>query len=99
MRAAMIVAKPTLPSIGNCVKAQTSPMTNSAQRVSTRLTIKPVTTAETANSRKKLEPSRPNSRGLRRSSSMIGTAAMPMTALSAKLITMNRNKSATISQA
>ena len=30
---------------------------------------------------------------------MIGTAAMPMTALSAKLITMNRNKRAMISQA
>ena len=30
---------------------------------------------------------------------MIGTAAMPMTTLSAKLITMNRNRSAMISQA
>jgi hypothetical protein len=59
-RAAMSVAKPAFPSIGNWVKAQMSPMTSSAERVSTRLTIKPVTTAETANSRKKLEPSRPH---------------------------------------
>jgi hypothetical protein len=61
--------------------------------------MKPVTTADTANSRKKLDPSKPNSRGLRCSSSMIGTAAIPITALSAKLINMKEKSSATISQA
>ncbi len=39
-------------------------MVSNAQRVCTRLTIKPVTTAETENNRKKLEPINPNWRGL-----------------------------------
>ena len=90
---------PTVPSIGNWVSAQTRPMVSSAQRVCTRFTIKPVTIAESENKRKKLEPSKPNWRGLRLSSFMIGTAAMPITALSAKLISMNMNNRATISQA
>jgi len=38
---------------------------------------KPVVTAENANSRKKLEPTSLNSRGLSFSSCMIGTAAIP----------------------
>ena len=54
--------------------------------------------AETENSRKKLEPISPNWLGLSLSSCIIGTAAIPITALSAKLITMNRNSRATISQ-
>ena len=74
-------------------------MTSNAQRVCTRLTMKPVTIADTENSRKKLEPISPNWLGLSCSSCMIGTAAIPITALSAKLITMNRNSRATISQA
>src|SRR5271155_3410145 len=61
--------------------------------------MKPVTIAETENNRKKLEPINPNWRGLSWSSCMIGTAAIPITALSAKLISMNRNNRATISQA
>src|SRR5215831_1833373 len=99
MRQATTVANPTVPSIGNWVSAQTRPMVSNAQRVCTRLTIKPVTIAESENRRKKLEPIKPNSRGLRLSSFIIGTAAMPITALSAKLISMNRNNRAMISQA
>src|SRR5262249_22421850 len=74
-------------------------MISNAQRVCTRLTMKPVTIAETENNRKKLDPIKPNWRGLSWSSFMIGTAAIPITALSAKLISMNRNNRATISQA
>src|SRR5215831_3292126 len=99
MRQATTVANPTVPSIGNWVSAQTRPMVSNAQRVCTRLTIKPVTIAESENNRKKLEPIKPNWRGLRLRSFMIGTAAMPITALSAKLISMNVNNRATISQA
>jgi len=72
---------------------------SNAQRVCTRLTIKSVTIAETENNKKKLEPTSPNWRGLSRSSCMIGTAAIPITALSAKLISMNRNSRATMSHA
>jgi len=61
--------------------------------------MKPVIIAETENNRKKLEPISPNSRGLSRSSCIIGTAAIPITALSAKLTSINRNSRATISQA
>jgi len=64
------------------------PGTNT-QRVCTRLTRKPIATAESANSRKKLEPTGPNSRGLSFSSCMIGMAAIPITALQAKLISVN----------
>jgi len=73
-------------------------MVSNAQRVCTRLTMKPVTIAESENKRKKLEPTKPNWRGLSWSSCMIGTAAMPITALSAKLISINRNNRKTISQ-
>src|SRR5262249_14894235 len=61
--------------------------------------MKPVTIAESENKKKKLEPTKPNWRGLSWSSCMIGTAAIPITALSAKLISMNRNSRATMSQA
>jgi hypothetical protein len=74
-------------------------MVSNAQRVCTRLTMKPVIIAETENNREKLDPINPNWRGLSRSSCMIGTAAIPITALSAKLISMNRNNRETISQA
>src|SRR5262249_32261910 len=45
------------------------------------------------------EPTNPNWRGPSSSSCMIGTAAIPITALSAKLITMNMKSSATTIQA
>src|SRR5271167_3415701 len=65
----------------------------------TRLTTKPVTTAEIEKSRKKLDPTRPNCFGVKLSSVMIGTPANPMMALSAKLIIMKKNSRATIVQA
>src|SRR5262245_23640431 len=74
-------------------------MVSNAQRVCTRLTMKPVTIAETENNKKKLEPINPNWRELSWRSCMIGTAAIPITALSAKLISINRNSKVTISQA
>ena len=46
-----VIGIAAVPIIGNWVNAQTSPMTSNAQRVCTRLTIKPVTIADTANSR------------------------------------------------
>ena len=90
---------PTEPIIGNWLSAQRQPIASSTQRVGTRLTRTPVATDENANSKKKLEPINPNWRGLSSSSCIIGTAAIPITALSAKLITMNKNNRATISQA
>jgi hypothetical protein len=51
------------------------------------------------NNRKKLEPSKPNWRALSCSSVISGTAAIPITALSAKLINMKKKSKATISQA
>ena len=90
---------PTVPSIGNWTSDQISPMTNNTHFDCTRLTMKPVTTAEIENSRKKLDPTRPNCFGVRLSSVMIGTPANPIMALSAKLIIMNRNSRATITHA
>src|SRR6266850_2063506 len=69
------------------------------QRVCTRLTRKPVETDETANSKKKLEATNPSWRGPSFSSRIIGTAAIPITALSAKLITMKMKSSTTTAQA
>jgi hypothetical protein len=71
------------------------PIASNTQRVCTRLTRKPVATDETANSKKKLEPTNPNWRGPSCSSCIIGTAAIPITALSAKLITMKMKSSTT----
>src|SRR5476649_1870240 len=64
-----------------------------------RLVRKPTSTAETANRKKKDEPIRPNCSGFKPSSAMIGWAARPTTTLSAKLISMNRNRSPVIGQA
>src|ERR1700722_3558348 len=64
-----------------------------------RLTTKPVTTPDTAYRKKKLEPTRPNWLGVNSRSFMIGAAASPITALSAKLISINRNRRRTITQA
>src|SRR6266436_1686641 len=75
------------------------PIASSTQRVCTRLTRKPVATDETANSEKKLEPTNPNWRGPSSSSCIIGTAAIPITALSAKLITMKMKSNTTTIQA
>ena len=55
-----MVAKPAEPSIGNWLNDHTSPIASNAQRVGTWLTIKPVTTADSENSRKKLDPKSPN---------------------------------------
>src|SRR5262249_24126417 len=64
----------------------TSSAVANTRRVCARLTRKPVATAENAKSRKKLDPTKPNSRGLKSSSCLIGTAAIPITGLSAKSI-------------
>src|ERR1700739_842956 len=61
--------------------------------------MKPVTTPDTAYRKKKLEPTRPNWLGVNPKSFMIGTAARPITALSAKLISINTNRRRTITQA
>src|SRR5262249_40513123 len=99
IRQATRVANPAEPIIGNWVSAQRRPIASNTHRVGTRLTRNPVATDDTANSRKKLEPTKPNWRGPRRSSCIIGTAAIPITALSAKLITMKMNSSSTTSHA
>src|SRR3984893_14940670 len=61
--------------------------------------MKPVMTAEMDNRKKKLEPTRPNSLGVRPSSCMIGTPARPMTVLSTKLISMKVKRRKTTTQA
>src|SRR5471030_2099792 len=61
--------------------------------------MKPVTTAEIENRKKKLEPTRPNWLGERPSSCMIGTPARPMTVLSTKLISMKVKRRKTTTQA
>ena len=91
MRQAISISIPTVPNMGNWTSAQTSPMISSTNFERTRLTMKPVTTAEIENSRKKLDPTRPNCFGVKLSSVMIGTPASPMMALSAKLIIMKTN--------
>jgi hypothetical protein len=58
----------------------------------TRLATKPTRIAESENRKKKLDPTSPNCLGVSSSSCMIGTAARPTTALSAKLSSMQRNK-------
>src|SRR4051812_48265740 len=85
------VVKPTVPTIGNCASAQTSASTSSTQRVGTRLTMNPTTTAAIENRKKKDEPSRPNCSGSSFNSVMIGTPARPTTILSAKFTSMNKN--------
>src|SRR6195952_5803416 len=85
--------------MGNCVSAQTTASARSTQRVSTRLTMKPTTMAETENRKKNEEPSRPNCSGSSFNSVMIGTPARPTTILSAKFTSMNRNRRKVILQA
>ena len=85
-----------MPSTGNWTSAQINPITNSTHFDRTRLTTKPVTTAEIEKSRKKLEPTIPNCFGVKLSSVMIGTPASPIMALSAKLISMKKNRRAMI---
>ena len=93
------VVKLTVPTIGNWATDQTTAITSSTQRVSTRLTMKPTTMAEVENSRKNEDPRNPNCSGLSFSSSMIGAPARPTTILSAKLTSMNRNRRNVIVQA
>src|SRR5215469_6265608 len=61
--------------------------------------MKPTTTAESENRKKKEEPKKPNCAGSSFSSVMIGTPARPTTILSAKFTTMNRNSRNVIFQA
>src|SRR3954454_9574786 len=91
MRQINNVVKLTVPTIGNCASAQTVASTSSTQRVGTRLTMKPTTTAAIENRKKNDEPSRPNCSGSSFNSVMIGTPARPTTILSAKFTSMNRN--------
>ena len=73
------------------MSAQISDSSVRIHLVLTRLAMKPKQIAEMENSRKKLLPTRPNCWGDNDKSCMIDTAVRPITALSAKLMTMNRN--------
>src|SRR6516162_5386599 len=99
MRQANSVVSETVPSIGNWVSAQISPITPSRICVGTRLAMKPTTTAEIEKKRKKALPTFPNCSLVNWRSRMIGTAERPMMALSAKLISMNRNSMPTTAHA
>src|SRR6202035_5746457 len=91
--------KPTVPTIGNCATDQITASTSSTHRVAMELTMKPTTTAEIENRKKKYEPSRPNCSGSSFSSVMIGTPASPTTILSAKFTSVKRNNKNVIFQA
>ncbi len=93
------VVKLTLPTIGNCASDQITAITNSTQRVATRLTMKPTTMAEIENRKKNEAPRKPNCSGSSFMSARIGTPARLTTILSAKLTTMNRNRRKVIFQA
>src|ERR1700745_3857002 len=86
------VASPTGKSIGNCTSDQERASPRISQRADTRFARNPTTTAEIENRKKKLDPSKPNSLGVRLRSLMIGAAASPTTVLSAKLMSMKKNK-------
>jgi len=86
MRQASRVANPTAPAIGNCTSAQESASVRITKRAATRLATKPTKMAERQNRKKKLDPTSSNCFGVSARSCMIGTAARPRTALSAKLI-------------
>jgi hypothetical protein len=64
----------------------------------TRSAIRPTAMPESENSTKNALPTRPNWACVSCMSCIIGIATRPSTALSAKLISMNRNSEATMTQ-
>ncbi|MCY1206529.1 hypothetical protein D9M72_181020 [compost metagenome] len=74
-------------------------MQTSSREVGVRLARKPPSTPDTANSQKKLLPTRPNCAGVSPSSSIIGAASRPTTILSMALTTRKKNNSAAVSHA
>ena len=71
---------------GICSTAHMTPIASSSQRVWMRFDRKPTSTVDTANSQKKLPATTPNCAGDRFRSRISGTATMPSTILSRKLM-------------
>ena len=99
MREAIRTERLTVPIIGSWASAQIRAEMASTHFVFTWLTRKPTRTAEIENKTKKVLPIPPNSVFVNLSSVMMGTAASPMTALSAKLMSMKQNIMPTTIQA
>src|SRR5580698_3435949 len=99
MRQAISTSMLVVPSIGNCTRDQMIDMISSVRLASMRLVTKPTVTADTANRKKNDEPTQPNCRGVRCSSSIIGGPTMLSTTLSAKLISMKRKSRAVMPHA
>nr|WP_241684191.1 hypothetical protein [Actinomadura sp. J1-007] len=96
-RHAMSTTRPTLPASGTRLRHHSSMSPATSQRARIRSLSPPTVIAPTANSQKKLLWTSPNSCSPRPRSRLISTPASPVTALSAKLISMkSRNRTVTV---